>query len=254
MDLSRDSSKTWRLIRKLNCEERKTPPSTKVTSNTIAKQLVMNGKPPGKIKKCKLERIPEEEVDHFESPLTTKEVIEAIKIMKNRKAPGPDDLQVEQINKFGPRTLKWLTELFRNIVETKKLPSLWRKAHVVAIPKPGKNHDEPQNYRPISLLCHLCKIFERLIMNQIIDTIEERLIPEQAGFRRGKSSASQAANLVQHIENGFELNKITGAVFVDLSAAYDTVNHNQLIQKIYKTTKDYCFTEIIRSMLIGRRF
>ena len=54
--------------------------------------------------------------------------------------------------------------------------------------------------------------------------VDEQLIPEQAGFRPGKSTTSQVLNLTQHIEDGFEEGLVCGVVFVDPSAAYDTIN------------------------------
>lgn len=82
------------------------------------------------------------------------------------------------------------------------------------------------------------KLFERVIMNRINTTIDANIIQEQAGFRAGKSCTSQFLNITQHIENGFEEKMITGAVFIDLSAAYDTVNLGILRRKIYEMTKD----------------
>ena len=64
------------------------------------------------------------------------------------------------------------------------------------------------------------------------------IIKEQAGFRPEKSCTSQLLNLTQHIEDGYQRGMITGAAFVDLSAAYDTVNHRILIQKLCNTTQD----------------
>ena len=65
----------------------------------------------------------------------------------------------------------------------------------------------------------------RKLLNRIAPTIEEHLIKEQAGFRPGKSCTSLLLNLTQHIEDGYQVGKITGTAFVDLFAAYDTVNH-----------------------------
>jgi len=75
-------------------------------------------------------------------------------------------------------------------------------------------------------------------MNRINTTIDANIIQEQAGSRAGKSCTSQVLNITQHIENGFEGKMITGAVFIDLSAAYDTVNHGILRRKIYEMKKD----------------
>ena len=84
--------------------------------------------------------------------------------------------------------------------------------------------------------------------------LEQHLIKEQACFRPGKSCTSQLLNLTQHIEDGYQRGMITGAAFVDLSAAYDTVNHRILIQKRYNTTQDSQLCRVFQNMLSNRRF
>ena len=111
----------------------------------------------------------------------------------------------------------------------------------------------PKNYRPISLLCHTYKLYERMILNRIAPVVEQRLITEQVGFRTGKSCISQLLNLAQHIEDGYQRGMITGAAFVDLSATYDTVNHRILIQKLYNITQDSPLCRVIQNMLSSRR-
>ena len=61
-------------------------------------------------------------------------------------------------------------------------------------------------------------------------------------------------NLTEHIENGYEKRLITGAVFLDLSAAYDTVNHRCLLSKVLEMTGDVQLTDLISTMLENRRF
>ena len=144
-------------------------------------------------------------------------------VLKNGKAPGLDDIQTELIKQFGPKARDWLLRFFNNCTESKKIPKIWRQAKVVALLKPGKDPSVAKSFRPISLLCHTYKLFERLILNRIAEHVDAKLFPEQAGFRPGKSCTSQLLNLMEHIEDGYEKRLITGAVFVDLSAAYDTV-------------------------------
>ena len=79
---------------------------------------------------------------------------------------------------------------------------IWRQSNIIAILKPGKDSTIPKNYRPISLLCHTYKLYERLILNRVSPLLEQHLIKEQAGFRPGKSCTSQLLNLTQHIEDG----------------------------------------------------
>ena len=100
---------------------------------------------------------------------------------------------------------------------------IWRRALVVAIPKPGKPVGDPKSYRPISLLCVPYKILERLIYARVEPLIDPLLPKEQAGFRRGKSTVDQVVLLTQNIEDSFEAKKKAGTVFVNLTAAYDTV-------------------------------
>ena len=118
----------------------------------------------------------------------------------------------------------------------------------------GKDSSIPKNYRPISLLCHTYKLYERMILNRIAPAIEQHLIKEQTDFRSGKSCTSQLLNLIQHIEDGYEEGMITGTAFVNLSAAYVTVNHRLLIQKLYNTTIDSQLCGVLQNLLADRRF
>ena len=91
-------------------------------------------------------------------------------------------------------------------------------------------------------------------MARMSTTVEEQLTPDQAGFRPGRSTCGQLLNLTQYIEDGFEEKQITGTVFVDLTAAYDTVNHKILLLKVAKMTKNKKIVSILQSLLENRRF
>ena len=105
------------------------------------------------------------------------------------------DIQTELIKQFGPKARDWLLRFFNNCTETKKIPKIWRQAKVVALLKPGKDPSVAKSFRPISLLCHTYKLFERLILNRIAEDVDAKLIPEHAGFCPGKSCTSQLLNL-----------------------------------------------------------
>ena len=104
----------------------------------------------------------------------------------------------------------------------------------IAILKPNKPKDDPKSYRPISLLCIPYKIVERLIYNRISPVIDPQLPQEQAGFRPGRSTLDQVAKLTSDIEQAFDGNLKGGAVFVDLTAAYDTVRRRGLTLKLLR--------------------
>ena len=144
--------------------------------------------------------------------------------------------------------------MFHACIIENNISKVWRKAKTIAILKPGKNPQELKNFRPISLLCHTYKLLERMILNRLLPIVDEKLIPEQAGFRPGGSCTGQILRLTQHIEDGFEKGMVTGAIFVDLSAAYDTINHRKLLHKLLEITKDSSLTKFTQTMLSNRRF
>ena len=74
----------------------------------------------------------------------------------------------------------------------------------------------------MSLLCVPYKILERLIYARVESLVDPLLPKEQTGFRRGKSTVDQVVLLTQNIEDSFDAKKKAGAVFVNLTAAYDT--------------------------------
>jgi len=90
---------------------------------------------------------------------------------------------------------------------------------------PGKDITQVTSYRPISLLSVCFKLLQRLILRRIAPTVDAALSPDQAGFRQGRSTCDQVTALATFIENGFQEGLKTRAVFLDLTAAYDTVWH-----------------------------
>ena len=97
--------------------------------------------------------------------------------------------------------------------------------------------------------------FRKQLCHHFVVTLllEQHLIKEQAGFRPVKSCTSQLLHLTQHIEDGYQRCIITGTAFVYLSAAYDTVNHRILIQKLCNITQDSQLCRIIQNRVSNRR-
>jgi len=135
-----------------------------------------------------------------------------------------------------------------------KIPKIWRRALVVAIPKPEKPLGDPKSYRPISLLCVPFKILKGLIYARV-ETITDPLLPqEKAGFRHGRSAVDQVILLAQDIEDSFSAKKKAGAVFVDLTAAYDTVWHRGLTRKQLRWLPDRHMAHMIMEIVSNRSF
>ena len=122
----------------------------------------------------------------------------------------------------------WPKGFYSNCFSNLTKPKIWRNATVIAIPKFNKPTDDPKNYRPISLLCVLFKLLERLLLARLEPIIDPHLPDERAGFRRGRSTVHQIVNLTVDIEEAFENGHKAGVILVDLTAKYDTVWHQGL--------------------------
>ena len=124
---------------------------------------------------------------------------------------------------------------------------------MVAIPKPGKPVGDSKSYRPISLLCVPYKILESLIYACVEPLIDPLLPKEQAGFQRGKSTVDQVVLLTQNIKDSFKAKKAS-AVFVDLTAAYDTVWRSGLTCKLLRLLPDKHMVKMIMELVRNRSF
>ena len=260
MDFTRSSRKSWSLIRRLGAAQR--PPRMNhppVKANAVAAHLVKVAKAPSD---KKFERRVRDQWRSFrrQAPdkslppdFSTAELDNALRTVSTGTAPGYDNIHPEFLVHLGPRARSWLCRFFSRIPKEDILPKVWRKAKVIAIEKPGKDPQVAANYRPISLLSVCYKLLERLVLQRISPLTESILSPDQAGFRCGRSTCDQVAALTTYIENGFQQQLKTGAVFLDLTAAYDTVWHTGLLAKLTQNMP-YWFCRLVELLLRGRRF
>ncbi|CAB4031739.1 Hypothetical predicted protein, partial [Paramuricea clavata] len=114
-----------------------------------------------------------------------------------------------------------------------KLPNEWKLSNIVPIPKKGPAEDV-SNYRPISLLSLVSKVFERCVYNQLVSHISTQLHHLQFGFLRGKSTTSQLLHVLQDIHQALESRNQVDAVYLDFAKAFDKVSHKLLLIKLHK--------------------
>ena len=113
--------------------------------------------------------------------------------------------------------------------------------------------EDLKSYRPISLFCVLYKILERLIYTRIEPMVDLLLPREEAGFRQRRFTVNQVL-LTQHNVDSCEAKKKAGAVFVDLTAAYDTVWHRGLTCKLLKLLLDKHMVQMFMELIRNRSF
>ena len=104
--------------------------------------------------------------EEYNSLFNITELKDAIAVSKDT-ATGPDDIHYQMLKHLPETALGTLLHIFNGIWTTGVFPESWRLATIIPIPKPGKDHAEPTNYRPIALTSCLCKTLERMINKRL---------------------------------------------------------------------------------------
>ncbi|GFX69173.1 probable RNA-directed DNA polymerase from transposon BS [Trichonephila clavipes] len=126
-----------------------------------------------------------------------------MKTFEPTTSPGPDGILGLIIVVLSNTAKLFLLNLFNQSWALGKLPLEWKRSIVVPILKPGKEADNPENFRPISFTCIPCKIMERIILDRLnFHLAENNLFPKvQYGFRKGTSTTDQILYFCQHIRD-----------------------------------------------------
>lgn len=201
-------------------------------------------------------RIDREPDSDIIQPATPDELRDIIRHLRNRKAPGPDLIHNTTLKRLPRKGVAALLNITNAILRLRHFPARWKTANVILIPKPNKDHTIPSNYRPISLLPAMSKVVEKIILSRLKTHSEElRVIPdEQFAFRPGHSTELQILRLTEHITAAFNRRQFTGAVFLDVAKAFDTVWHEGLLMKMLTNHYPISFTKLIKSYLHHRKF
>ena len=150
--------------------------------------------------------------------------------LDSSKASGPDSIPVTVLRHCAPELSSIFSKVFNLCLKTSTFPVCWKQAIVVPVPKKGDLTDAA-NYRPISLLSIVGKIFERILNDQIWKHLEafKLLSDVQFGFRHQRSSADLLALLTEHISKVLDKRGESRSVALDISKAFDRVWHGGLL-------------------------
>jgi len=160
----------------------------------------------------------------------TKEILQNL---NTKKAPGSDDIS--------PQTLRWcaaelsqpLSSIFQSCIEESCWPTIWKEARVIPLHK-KQSKTNPDNYRPISLLPCISKVFEKIIAEQLMEHLENHnlISIRQFGFRSFRSTADLLLLLSKNWQDALDTNQDTLVIALDIAGAFDRVWHRGLLAKL----------------------
>lgn len=182
------------------------------------------------------------------------ETRDAINSLKNSAARDAYGFNVPILKYVKDIIVIPLTNLINNCIASNIFPDQLKVASVVPVHKKGDKSDL-NNYRPVSLLPILSKVFEKLLKNQIISFFESNNLfsDSQFGFRAGKSTTDALLNFVDFVTNCFENGEFCMATLNDLSRAFDLVSPDILLDKLKFYNFDDDSIDLIRSYLNNRK-
>ena len=162
--------------------------------------------------------------------ITENETIKAINRLENKSSSGHDGISNKLLKLIKNELKSPLTLIINQMITTGIFPQSFKISKIIPLYKKG-DHSLLTNYRPISLLPTISKVFERIIYDQMYEYLNENnlLAEEQFGFRKYHSTEYAAISLVDHISNEMVHGKTPGALYIDLSKAFDTLSFDIIL-------------------------
>ena len=166
--------------------------------------------------------------DENEREITKEEVERALKGTKSGKAEGLDGVKTEMLEKGGEAIVEWMVRLFKLCFALSAVPEDWMSGCIVPLFKGKGSRYECKNFRGISLLSVVGKVYGRILINRIREKTERAIWEVQGGFMRGKGCMDQIFIVRTVCEKYMAKGKDVYFAFMDLEKAYDRVDRNAL--------------------------
>ena len=164
-------------------------------------------------------------ITHLEPDILECEIRWALQRTSTNKASGCDGIPVELFQILKDDAVKVLHSICQQIWKTQQWPQDWKRSVFILIPKKS-NHKECSNYRTIALISHASKVMLKILQARLQQYMNCELPNVQAGFRNGRGTRDQIANIHWIIKKAREFQKNIYFCFIDYAKSFDCVDHN----------------------------
>ena len=137
--------------------------------------------------------------------------------LRDDKAAGADELIPRFLNKLKLELARPLTMLFRKVIDYEQVPEDWKAANVIPIFKSG-NRNTATNYRPVSLTSQICKVFEAIVRDQVVEFLEDNKLirNSQHGFRKGSSCLTNFLLFLDKVIHSIDMRDTVSTLFFSI--------------------------------------
>lgn len=167
-------------------------------------------------------------------------------------APGIDNMTYSIIKQLRHEIHEHIIKIYNYCLRNMYYPQEWKLGTIITIAKPNTNHKKASNYRPITLLPVLGKIFEKIIKQRIQESIGNKIPGYQFGFREKTSTMHPLAILVSNVQATKLKGQKSAAVFLDINKAFDSIWHMGLLYKLKKLECPDYLIHLIKGLLEHR--
>ena len=167
------------------------------------------------------------------------------------KARGGDGIEVELSQILKDDAVKVLSSICQQIWKTQQWPQDWERSGFIPIPKKG-NAKECSNYHTVALISHASKVMLKILHVRLQQYMNHELPDVQSGFRKGRGTRGQIANIHWIIEKAREFQKIIYFCFIDYTKAFDCVDHNKLRKILKEMEIPDDLTCLLRNLYAGQ--
>ena len=186
--------------------------------------------------------------------ITPLEISKSIKLLKNKKAQGIDNILNEMIKYSQNVLLPIYAKLFNSILCEGIYPDIWRDAYITPIFKKGDDLDT-NNYRGITIMSNVAKLFNTILQCRLVKFFEDQKLIDhkQIAFKKEKRTSDHIFTIKTIIQKYMGRKKKLYCCFVDFRQAFDRVKHYKLLYKLRKTEMGSKMYTVIKNMYTTQR-
>ena len=190
-------------------------------------------------------------ITYLEPDILECEVKWALGSITMNKANGGDEIPMEIFQILKDDAVEVLHSICQQIWKTRQWPQDWKRSIFISIPKKG-SAKECSNYRTIALISHTSKVMLKILQARLQQYVNHELPDVQAGFRKGRGTRDQIANIHWIIKKAREFQKNIYFCFIDYAKSFDCVDHNKMWKILKEMGIPDHLTCLLRYLYVGQ--